>query len=92
MPPPNVPDSEEIEEIESENRKHLDNKMKDPNIMPHDYYNENILTVFAPQSKVTPEQVYWPLDVEKMKAEELKAKSPLLFATPTVYPPIHQCT
>ena len=68
--------------------------MKDPkrikkcvNIMPHNYYNENILTVFAPQSKVTPEQVYWPLDVEKMKAGELKAKTPLMFATPTVYPP-----
>ena len=70
--PPDVPDTDEIEEIESANRKYLENKMKDPkcikkrvNIMPHNYYNENILTVFAPQSKVTPEQVYCPLDVEK---------------------------
>ena len=28
--PPNVPDTDEIEELESENRKHLENKMKDP--------------------------------------------------------------
>jgi hypothetical protein len=45
------------------------------------------LTVFAPQTKLTPEQIFWPLDIEKMKAEELKAKTPQKFTTPTVYPP-----
>ena len=83
-----------LEEIESINREVLESKMKDPkcikkrvNIKPHNYYEQNRLTVFAPQTKLTPEQIFWSLDAEKMKTEELKAKTPLKFATPTVYPP-----
>lgn len=45
------------------------------------------MTVFAPQTKLTPEKVFWPLDIEKIKAEEIKAKTTLKVAAPTVYPP-----
>ena len=83
-----------MDDIESTNRERFDNKMKDPKcithnviVKPHDYYEENRITVFAPQTKLKPEQVFWPLDVEKMKVDELKAKIPQKFATPTVYPP-----
>ncbi|PWA93819.1 Integrase, catalytic region, Zinc finger, CCHC-type, Peptidase aspartic, catalytic [Artemisia annua] len=91
--PSDVRNTEEIDEIESENRKRLESKMKDPtsiencvNIKPHNYYEQNRLTVFVPQTRLTPEQIFWSLDVEKMKAECLKS-TPLKFATPTVYPP-----
>ena len=43
--------------------------------------------MFAPQTRLTPEQMFWPLDKEKIRADELKAKTPLKFAPPTVYPP-----
>ena len=91
--PLNCLSDEEMDEIESVNREKLENKMKDPKcikkhvkVKPHNYYEQNRLTVFAPQSKVTPEKVFWSLDVERMKAEELKAKTPLKVAAPTVYP------
>ncbi|PWA78868.1 Retrovirus-related Pol polyprotein from transposon TNT 1-94 [Artemisia annua] len=91
---PDVRDTEEIVEIETENRKRLEDKMKDPlciakrvNIKPHNYYEQNRLTVFVPQTRLTPEQIFWALDVEKMKAELLMATTPLKFAKPTVYPP-----
>lgn len=54
--------TEEIEEIEIVNREKTDNKMKDPKcikkraiVKPHSYYEQNKLTIFAPQSKLTPE-------------------------------------
>lgn len=92
--PPNSWSDKELDDLESANREKFDNKIKDPKcikhrviVKPHDYYEQNRVTVFAPQTKLTPEQVFWPLDVEKMKAEELKAKFPQKLAAPTLYPP-----
>lgn len=92
--PPNCWSDKEMDDSESANRERFYNKMKDPKcikhcviVETHDYYEQNRVTVFAPQTKLTPEQIFWPLDVEKMKAKELKAKLPQKLATPTVYPP-----
>ena len=92
--PLEVSNTEEIDEIESINRDKLENKMKDPkcikkriNIKPPNYYEHNKLPVFAPQTRLTPKQMFWPLDKEKIRADELKANTTLKFAPPTVYPP-----
>lgn len=44
---------------------------------------------FKHQTNLTPEQVYWALDMEKRKAEEINSKIPVLKIVPptTVYPP-----
>ncbi|GJU25121.1 hypothetical protein Tco_1163742 [Tanacetum coccineum] len=60
-------------------------KMNDPEcvakrvkIIPPNYSKENFLAMFTPQTQLTLEQVFWSLDLEKRKAEELKANtSPL---------------
>ena len=74
--------SEETDMLESVNRERLENKMKDPvcilkrvNIKPHNYYEQNRLTVFAPQIRLMPEQTSWSLDVEKLQAENLNVES-----------------
>jgi hypothetical protein len=58
--PPNVRSTDEGNLIEDENRKKLDEKMNDPKCLAHrvivkpfDYYKENMLKVFAPQTKLT---------------------------------------
>ena len=60
--PSDVSSFEETNQIEVINREKLAKKMKDPKcianriiVKPHDYYEENRLTVFAPQKKLTPE-------------------------------------
>nr|GEY93310.1 hypothetical protein [Tanacetum cinerariifolium] len=74
----------------------MSEKMNDPecmakrvNIIPPNYSKENFLATFTPQTQLTPEQVFWSLDLEKTKAEELKANTPPLrkLAAATVYPP-----
>ncbi|GJZ51905.1 putative reverse transcriptase domain-containing protein [Tanacetum coccineum] len=47
------------------------------------------MATFTPQTQLTPEQVFWSLDLAKRKAEELKANAPPLPVLPsaTVYPP-----
>ncbi|GKD33163.1 hypothetical protein Tco_1248672 [Tanacetum coccineum] len=47
------------------------------------------MATFTPQTQLTPEQVFWSIDLEKRKAEELKANAPPLPVLPpaTVYPP-----
>ncbi|GKF45389.1 hypothetical protein Tco_0131941, partial [Tanacetum coccineum] len=59
------------------------------NITPPNYSKENFMATFTPQTQLTPEQVFWSLDLEKQKAEELKANAPPLPVLPhaTVYPP-----
>ncbi|GJT75954.1 retrovirus-related pol polyprotein from transposon TNT 1-94 [Tanacetum coccineum] len=59
------------------------------NIIPPNYSKENFLATFTPQTQLTPEQVFWSIDLEKRKAEELKANTPPLPVLPpaTVYPP-----
>jgi hypothetical protein len=60
----------------------------------YDYSEDNQLAVFVPQKKFTPEQVFWNIDIEKMKAERIVGKTRTVFriADPTIYPintPMH---
>ncbi|GKA66271.1 hypothetical protein Tco_0766079 [Tanacetum coccineum] len=59
------------------------------NITPPNYSKENFMATFTPQTQLTPEQVFWSLDLAKRKAEELKANATPLPVLPpaTVYPP-----
>ncbi|GJX50547.1 retrovirus-related pol polyprotein from transposon TNT 1-94 [Tanacetum coccineum] len=56
-------------------------------ILPPNYSKENFMATFTPQTQLTPDQVFWSLDLEKRKAEELKANTPPLPVLPhaTVY-------
>ncbi|GJR19986.1 retrovirus-related pol polyprotein from transposon TNT 1-94 [Tanacetum coccineum] len=92
----NVPSSEEELELAKATRNKLYVKMNDftcvekrVNITPPNYSKENFMATFTPQTQLTPEQVFWSLDIEKRKAEELKANAPPLPVLPpaTVYPP-----
>ncbi|GJW22571.1 retrovirus-related pol polyprotein from transposon TNT 1-94 [Tanacetum coccineum] len=88
--PTNVPLSEEDLELAELARQKMHEKMNDPvcvekriKYIPHNYSKENFLATFTPQTQLTPKQVFWSIDLEKRKAEELKAKTPPL----TVLPP-----
>ncbi|GJS18140.1 hypothetical protein Tco_0412612 [Tanacetum coccineum] len=50
--------------------------------IPPNYSKENFLATFTPQTQLTPEQVFWSIDLEKRKAEELKANTPPLPVLP----------
>ncbi|GKB23008.1 integrase, catalytic region, zinc finger, CCHC-type containing protein [Tanacetum coccineum] len=84
----------ELSEEATRNKLHV--KMNDSacvekrvNITPPNYSKENFMATFTPQTQLTPEQVFWSLDLAKRKAEELKANAPPLPVLPpaTVYPP-----
>ncbi|GJS10211.1 retrovirus-related pol polyprotein from transposon TNT 1-94 [Tanacetum coccineum] len=90
------PSSEEEVELAEATRNKLHVKMNDSacvekrvNITPPNYSKENFMATFTPQTQLTPEQVFWSIDLEKRKAEELKANAPPLPVLPpaTVYPP-----
>ncbi|GJQ93377.1 retrovirus-related pol polyprotein from transposon TNT 1-94 [Tanacetum coccineum] len=94
--PVNVPSSKEELELAEATRNKLHVKMNDSacvekrvNITPPNYSKENFMATFTPQTQLTPEQVFWSLDLAKRKAEELKANAPPLPVLPpaTVYPP-----
>nr|GFC32950.1 hypothetical protein [Tanacetum cinerariifolium] len=94
--PVTVHDSEETLEIAETTRQKMSEKINDPEsvakrvkIIPPNYSKENFLATFTPQTQLTPEQVFWSLDLEKRKAKELKANTPPLrkLAAATVYPP-----
>ncbi|GJT63398.1 retrovirus-related pol polyprotein from transposon TNT 1-94 [Tanacetum coccineum] len=94
--PVTIYDSEETLEIAETTRQKMSEKMNDPEcvakrvkIIPPNYSKENFLATFTPQTQLTPEQVFWSLDLEKRKAEELKANTPPLrkLAAAMVYPP-----
>ncbi|GJW79082.1 integrase, catalytic region, zinc finger, CCHC-type containing protein [Tanacetum coccineum] len=94
--PVNVPSSEEELELAETTRNKLHAKINDSacvekrvNIKPTNYSKEYFMTTFTPQTQLTPEQVFWSIDLEKQKAEELKANAPPLPVLPpaTVYPP-----
>ncbi|GKG43761.1 hypothetical protein Tco_0482854, partial [Tanacetum coccineum] len=54
------------------------------NITPPNYSKENFMATFTPQTQLTPEQVFWSLDLAKRKANA----TPLLVLPPaTVYLP-----
>ncbi|GKA35374.1 hypothetical protein Tco_0721865 [Tanacetum coccineum] len=83
--PVNVPSSEEELELEETTRNKLHAKMNDSacvekrvNITPPNYSKENFMATFTPQTQLTPEQVFWSLDLAKRKAKELKANAPPL--------------
>ncbi|GJV36851.1 integrase, catalytic region, zinc finger, CCHC-type containing protein [Tanacetum coccineum] len=91
-----VPSSEEELELAETTRNKLHVKMNDSacvekrvNITPPNYSKENFMATFTPQTQLTPEQVFWSLNLAKRKAEELKANAPPLPVLPpaTVYPP-----
>ncbi|GJX00862.1 retrovirus-related pol polyprotein from transposon TNT 1-94 [Tanacetum coccineum] len=84
-----VPSSEEDLELAETTRNKLHAKMnyfacveKRVNITPPNYSKENFMATFSPQTQLTPEQVFWSLDVEKQKAEELGANAPSLHVLP----------
>ncbi|GJY88095.1 integrase, catalytic region, zinc finger, CCHC-type containing protein [Tanacetum coccineum] len=91
-----VSTSEEELELAEATRNKLHVKMNDSvcvekrvNITPPNYSKENFMATFTPQTQLTPEQVFWSLDLAKRKAEELKANATPLPVLPpaTVYPP-----
>ncbi|GJZ64961.1 retrovirus-related pol polyprotein from transposon TNT 1-94 [Tanacetum coccineum] len=84
-----VPSSEEDLELAEATRNKMHAKMNDSacvekriNITPPNYSKENFMATFTPQTQLTPEQVFWSLDLEKRKAEELKANAPPLPVLP----------
>ncbi|GJT85529.1 retrovirus-related pol polyprotein from transposon TNT 1-94 [Tanacetum coccineum] len=94
--PTNVLSSEKDLELAKLARQKMHEKMNDPvcvekriKYIPPNYSKENFLATFTPQTQLTPEQVFWSIDLEKRKAEELKANTPPLPVLPpaTVYPP-----
>ncbi|GKB55161.1 hypothetical protein Tco_0905914, partial [Tanacetum coccineum] len=91
-----IPSSEEDLELAGNTRIKMHEKMNDSvcvekrvKIIPPNYSKENFMATFTPQTQLTPEQVFWSLDMEQRKAEELKANAPPLPVLPpaTVYPP-----
>ncbi|GJS39215.1 retrovirus-related pol polyprotein from transposon TNT 1-94 [Tanacetum coccineum] len=93
-----VPSSEEELELAEATRNKLHVKMNDSacvekrvNITPPNYSKENFMATFTPQTQLTPEQVFWSLDLAKRKAEELKANAlPLPILPPaTVFSDMH---
>ncbi|GJV59132.1 retrovirus-related pol polyprotein from transposon TNT 1-94 [Tanacetum coccineum] len=84
-----VPSSEEYLELAETTRNKLHAKMNDSacvekrvNITPPNYSKENFMATFTPQTQLTHEQVFWSIDLEKQKAEELKANAPPLSVLP----------
>ncbi|GJR86460.1 hypothetical protein Tco_0210471 [Tanacetum coccineum] len=74
----------------------MNDKMKTPEvcekkvkISPHDYLKENYLATFTPQKQLTPKQIFWSKDLNKMKAEALKTQATASrpIKALTVYPP-----
>ncbi|GJS71498.1 retrovirus-related pol polyprotein from transposon TNT 1-94 [Tanacetum coccineum] len=93
-----IPSSEEDLEFAETTRNKLHAKMNDSaciekrvNITPPNYSKENFMATFTPQTQLTPKQVFWLIDLEKRKAEELKANtSPLPVLPPaTVFSDMH---
>ncbi|GJY43508.1 hypothetical protein Tco_0431721 [Tanacetum coccineum] len=77
-----VPSSKEDLELAETTRKKLHAKMNDSacvekriNITPPNYLKENFMVTFTPQTQLTPEQVFYSIDLAKQKAEELKANA-----------------
>ncbi|GKB37880.1 hypothetical protein Tco_0882822 [Tanacetum coccineum] len=93
--PIDVPSSEEELELAELTRQKMHKKLNDPmcvekgiKCLPPNYSKENFLATFTPQTQLTPEQVFWSLDLAKRKAEELQANAPPLPILPpaTMYP------
>ncbi|GJX35566.1 hypothetical protein Tco_0247123 [Tanacetum coccineum] len=83
--PVSVTSSEEDLEIVEITGQKMNEKLNDPvcvekriKIIPPNYYKENFLATFTPQTQLTPEQVFWSNDLLKQRAKALKANSPPL--------------
>ncbi|GJR97372.1 integrase, catalytic region, zinc finger, CCHC-type containing protein [Tanacetum coccineum] len=94
--PMNVPSSEEDLELAELARQKMHEKINDPvcvekriKCITPNYSKDNFLATFTPQTQLTPEQVFWSIDLEKRMAEELKENTPPLPVLPPmiVYPP-----
>ncbi|GJZ99380.1 hypothetical protein Tco_0671931 [Tanacetum coccineum] len=92
----NVLSSEEDLELAELARQKMHEKINDLvcvekriKCIPPTYSKENFLATFTPQTQLTPKQEFWSIDLEKRKAEELKANTtPLPVLPPAiVYPP-----
>ncbi|GJX46813.1 hypothetical protein Tco_0272003 [Tanacetum coccineum] len=57
--------------------------------IPPNYFKENFIATFTPQTQLTPKQVFWSKDLLKQRAKDLKANAPPLPVLPpaTMYPP-----
>ncbi|GJU06265.1 hypothetical protein Tco_1122695 [Tanacetum coccineum] len=101
--PVNVPSSEEELELAETTRNKLHAKMNDSacvekrvNITPPNYSKENFMATFTPQTQLTPEQVFWSIDLEKRKAKKAKVYAHLAclhlhlrLVYPSPYTPVH---
>ncbi|GJX79772.1 hypothetical protein Tco_0327921 [Tanacetum coccineum] len=81
--------SEEDLELAEATRNKLHVKMNDStcvekrvNITPPNHSKENFMETFTPQTQLTPDQVFWSLDLAKRNAKELKANAPPLPVLP----------
>ncbi|GJV11986.1 retrovirus-related pol polyprotein from transposon TNT 1-94 [Tanacetum coccineum] len=91
-----VPVSVTLSEEDLELAKITRQKMNDPvcvqkrmKSIPPNYFKENFIATFTPQTQLTPEQVFWSKDLLKQRAKDLKANAPPLPVLPlaTMYPP-----
>ncbi|GKF01270.1 hypothetical protein Tco_0028193 [Tanacetum coccineum] len=74
--PVNVPSSEEELELAETTRNKLHAKMNDTacvekrvNITPPNYSKENFMATFTPQTQLTPEQVFWSIDLDQLQVK-----------------------
>nr|GEV29875.1 hypothetical protein [Tanacetum cinerariifolium] len=74
-----VHNTEDTLEMADITRKKMNAKMNDPKcvtrkvkIAPHDYSKENFLATFTPQKQLNPEQIFWSIDIIKLKSKALK--------------------
>jgi hypothetical protein len=83
--PPDVRSDSETKEIEDRTREKLVEQLKDPmcianNIVFHyDYNDDNHSAIFVPQKKIFLDQIFWNIDLEKMKAEKLEGNTRTIF-------------
>ncbi|GJU54969.1 hypothetical protein Tco_1228683 [Tanacetum coccineum] len=84
-----VHDSEDTLKIAEITRKKMLEKMKGPlcvekkvKIAPPDYSKENYLATFAPQRHLTPEQIFWSLDIQSLTPKPISKMMVYLPNTP----------
>nr|GEV43303.1 hypothetical protein [Tanacetum cinerariifolium] len=91
-----VPSSEEDLELAETTRIKMNEIMNDHvclekrvKITPPNYFKENFMAIFTPQTQLTQKQVFWSKEINAKKADDLKARTlPLPVLPPaTVYQP-----
>ncbi|GKA76813.1 hypothetical protein Tco_0783274 [Tanacetum coccineum] len=56
--------------------------------IPPNYFKENFIATFTPQTQLTPKQVFWSKDLLKQRAKDLKANAPPLPVLPPATMPM----